>query len=236
MRVRPLLLTGLVGGALCVLLAVASALHPPALITAVPTGAPPRESTATPPPPEPLPSMGPLPGAEAATADTTVIGNVLSVLGIVVVVVAVIAVVLLAVRVAQRLAARADVAPIGPIEVVATVDPEALHAVLRRTREQIELDADANRAVIRCWEALEAVGAEAGLPRGESQTATEYVLGMLAASDAPEPPAVRLAELYGRALFSAERLPAAAVDDARSALALLEAALRAPAAGEGGRR
>lgn len=227
MRARPLVLTGLIAGAVCVLIAVVSGSPAPALITAVPTGAPPVDVEVTPLGPESVPTMGALPELRGV-GDIAVAGNVLNILGVILAIAVALMLILVALRVAHQLSSRESVEPIGAVVVRTAVDADELQHVLRRAREQIDLDADANRAVIRCWEALEALGAEAGVVRDESQTATEYVLGILQAFDVPAEAATRLSALYGRALFSAERLPDVAIANARDALTQLERALAAP--------
>jgi hypothetical protein len=155
-------------------------------------------------------------------------GQVLSVRGAILALLAVVAVALIILRIARAVEGRTTGGGIDDVVTAPAVDVDALQDVLRRAHEQILLDDDANRAVVRCWESVEALGARGGVTRGPSETAAEYVIGILSALDAPAPPAVRLSRLYQRALFSAERLPPDAVALALADLAELDAALARP--------
>lgn len=224
---RSALIAVVVGGLVCVGLAFASALTPPALITSIPTGVPPRLRTERAAPTMIAPTFGP-PPTRPPSADSPIIGTLLTVVGAIVAVLAVIALVLLVIRVTRTLAASPASAPIGETVSTEEVDVRELQDVLRRAREQIELAEDANRAVVRCWESLEALGARAGIARGTSETASEYVVGILSAFEVPSAPVMRLSQLYARALFSAERLSPASVAQARSDLDEVSEALAVP--------
>jgi len=224
-RVRHALVAVVATAIACGVLAVASTLAPPTLVTAVPTG---------PPPPPPGGEAGPL-ETEAlgpsfvpptgGNADNGLLTGILGVLGTILAVAAGILLVILAIRVARAVAARATATPIDDVVEAPPVDAEAVQDVLRRAREQIDLDDDANRAVIRCWESLEALGAAAGVERDASETAAEYVVDMLASVSAPADAAEDLSRLYARALFSSQRLAADDVARARDCLTRLESSL-----------
>ncbi|GAA5032040.1 DUF4129 domain-containing protein [Microbacterium fluvii] len=107
-----------------------------------------------------------------------------------------------------------------------SVDAAAVAEVVRRARASIEVDDDANLVVVRCWEALEALAADAGIPRDASRTASEYVIDMLGALEVPAGPSRRLADLYATALFSDHHLPRTAVDEAVACLTEVEAAVQ----------
>ena len=216
------------GGGVGIALAFASALTRPSLITSIPT-AEPREIdrpvvTESPGAAE----MGPLPTLPPPSAGAD-LSAVMNVLGALLAVAVGVIVILLAVRVARAVAARQTPPEIGDAVHESAVDADDVRDVLRRAREQIALEEDADLAVIRCWESLEALGAAAGAPRRDSDTAAEYVLGILIAFAVPADAATRLSGLYTRALFSAERLPRAAAAEAQADLARLEAALAARA-------
>jgi len=219
----------LAGGAVCVGLAFASALTPPALITSVPTDVPNRLQEQALAPTALAPTLAPLP-TQPPGAGSPVFATVLAVVGTIVAVLAVAALVLLVIRVLHAMSTTAAPAPIGETVAAEEVDVRELQEAVRRAREQIELAEDANRAVVRCWESLEELGARAGIARGASETAAEYVVGFLAALDVPSEPVGRLSQLYARALFSAERLSPASVVQARSDLDEIDAALSRPVA------
>jgi len=223
LRRRHAVIAALAGGAICVLLVLTASFAPPALITSIPTG----EPIEVPPPTQ---EIEPMPGATIAPPlpadpDQTIPGVVWGVLGAILAVLVGIALILIAVRAARAIAARVAADPIGDVVDAPPVDVRHVSDVLRRAQEQIALDDDADRAVIRCWESLEALGAAAGIPRADNETAAEYVVGILAAVAAPADAANELAQLYARALFSADRLPTEAVGRARDCLMRLDAAL-----------
>lgn len=225
---HPVLLAGLVGAGICVVLAGASAFAPPAFVTSIPSNDPgaslPPASPVT-QPPQTLPPVFDAPDSGAG-ADLT---GGLTMVGTVVAVAVAVLLILAALRAARALAARTASEPLDDVAHARTVEVAELQDVLRRAREHIMLDDDANRAVILCWESLEALGARAGVARGDSQTAAEYVVGILSEFDVPSAAAVRLSQLYARALFSSEHLPPEAVVEARRCLEQLDAALGAHA-------
>lgn len=211
------------------LVALGSALSSPQLIDGAPRGSGPR----------PTVTVAPIAPSGVATlavpdlpqpAERMDLGWVAHLVGTIVIVAVALALILAVVRAAAALAGRRTPDPIEEIVEDAAVDRSDVREVLRMAREQIDLDGDAERAVIRCWEALEALGARAGLARAESQTATDYVVSMLAAVDLPRRAAERLAALYARALFSSARLGPEDVAEARADLVLLEGALTTPPA------
>lgn len=221
---HPILLASLIGVGICVALAYASTFAPPAFITSIPSNDPgahqPAPTSSVTAPPETLPPI--LDRPQTGEAD---LSGGLTILATVAAIAVAIVLILAAVRAARSMAARPAADPIDVVAEATAVDAHDLQDVLRRAREQIMLDDDANRAVILCWESLEALGARAGVERGDSQTAAEYVVGMLAAFDLPTDAATRLSQLYARALFSADRLSPEAVFEARSCLEQLDAAL-----------
>lgn len=219
----------LIGSVVCVLVALGSTLSPLQLISA---GPPPVDAPPPTLPPGTIPTGEPAYGLPdlPQPADRLDLGWLLQIVVTLVIVAALLALVLVVVRAARALAGRRTPEPIDDVVDAPTVDARALQDVLRAAREQIDLDGDAERAVIRCWEALESLGAHAGVPRTENQTATDYVVGMLAAFDLPRDAAERLARLYARALFSPDRLDARDVEEARADLARLDGAHAASAA------
>lgn len=180
----------------------------------------------TPPPPPTVPprppvSLPPLPRSETGPlgdglgALTEALVPVLVALALAVLVVAVV----LAVRVV-----RGQERPGGVEEDLPTVvDVEEVQALLERSQNQIGVDGDVNRAVVRCWQGLELLAADAGVAREPSQTAREYTLAVLAGAALPVRPLERLADLYEEALFSGARLPETARAEAMAALTGLRA-------------
>lgn len=213
-----------IAGLVLVAVAFGSRLATPPLVTSVPTSPPLPPATPTPPPEEAAASATPQPVAEAFGDDGTweVVVQTLITIGAIA---AAIVLVVLIVRVARRIAAQERVTPIDEVTDDPVVDDAEVRDVLQAAREQIGVDEDANRVVVRCWEALEAIAADAGVAREPAATATEYVVDMLSRLDLPAEPARRLSRLYAAALFSHERLPQAAVEEARDCLDRLDGAL-----------
>ena len=215
-------------------LIVASALSPPRLVlgivtpTAVrPPASPVQTAANTAPDPGPLESLFPEPPARGGSGWLT---TVLIIIGILVTIVLVVALV-------RALATHTRAVRAAPIDSV--IDAPVLAGqdvadVLRRAHEQVGVDDDAGRAIVRCWEALEALGADAGIPRDDTQTAEEYVVTLLAALDVPAPAVRELSRLYARALFGNARLSEQDRHRAIDALRVLESAVGASRA-EGAR-
>lgn len=217
---------GLVAVAVCIGLAFASAFAPPTLITSAPGPVADQRGRSV-----ILPTASGFPAPtliQPPRRNVQVPEDVQSILGTLLALAALAAVILIVVRVARAFAARTAPARIDEVVTAPVVDAGAVQDAFRRAREQIALEDDANRAVIRCWESVESLGAEAGIPREASQTASEYVIGILSRLDAPAAPAARLSRLYTQALFAAAPLPAGAVVQARADLAELDAALARP--------
>lgn len=216
-----------VGVAVLVLAAVAfgSRLATPPLVTSVPTVPPMAPATPLPLPDDAGASQTPAPLPEELGDDGIPWEAVMQTLMTILTIVVAVVLIVLVVRVARRLAAGERLTPIDEIVEEPLLDVDDVRDVLQAAREQIGVDEDPNRVVVRCWEALETIAADAGVARDAAETATEYVVDMLARLDLPADAAQRLSRLYAAALFSQERLPQAAVDDARSCLDRLEAAL-----------
>ncbi|WP_434811314.1 DUF4129 domain-containing protein [Microbacterium sp. bgisy189] len=228
-RTRTSAIAALVGCAVCAGVVAVSALAAPVWITSMPNPTPAEQPRATDAPDVQTPPSDPI--DLPAASDGGVGDGTLGVVGLILVVLMCIAVVLAIARAARILASRQAPEPIDGVIVQSTVDVGQVQDVLRHAQERIMTDDDPNIAVIRCWESLEALGASAGVPRSESETASEYVIGILAAMDVPRAPAEQLARLYGRALFSSERLDARAVDDARECVTRIATAISATRAG-----
>jgi hypothetical protein len=84
-------------------------------------------------------------------------------------------------------------------------------------------------AVVAAWLALEQAAGRGGIPRGESQTATEFTLALLDRTPADPAAARTLLGLYHRARFSDHEVHPSDVAAARSALGVLARALPQPA-------
>ncbi|GAA3903436.1 DUF4129 domain-containing protein [Microbacterium invictum] len=214
----------LVGGVVIVAIAFGSTMSLPALVTSLPTSAPAPVPTGAPTPE--LPEGSPMPEATFEGSGDSVSGlPIVQTLATLAAIAVALLVAALIVRVARRLAAQESHDPIDDVVEEPLIDVQDVQEVLRAAREQIGVDDDPNRVVVRCWEALEAIAADAGVVRNESDTATEYVVDMLGRLDLPADPARRLSRLYAAALFSRERLPGAAVAEARECLDRLDSAV-----------
>lgn len=179
---------------------------------------PPPGPTLAPPPPASLPPVPPREPGSFGDGLATLTGALVPVLVALALAVLAVAVVL-AVRVVRR-----QELPAGVDEALATVvDVEEVRALLERSRSQIGVDGDVNRAVVACWRGLELLAADAGVAREPSQTAREYTVAVLAGAALPLGPLERLADLYEEALFSGARLPETARAEALDAFAGLRA-------------
>lgn len=171
-------------------------------------------------PPDPPTDAGP----DSETSDSS---GLMTALGVVLVVGVVLLLAVLAARVGRALSRRTWRSPvIDEVAVQPTVSMRAVADIVQHARALIAVEGDARQVVARCWEALERLAADAGIPRLPQQTAGEYVVGMLGALDLPAGAAKRLAGLYEAALFSQGQLPDSAVADAVDALERLDVALR----------
>lgn len=105
---------------------------------------------------------------------------------------------------------------------------EALAARAGR-RERLLTTGTPRNAIVAAWVDLEQSAAAAGVRREAWQTSAEFVLAMLDAVGADPAAVLRLSELYREARFSDHPLDEGHRDDARRALAVVHAGLRAPA-------
>lgn len=206
---------------LLLLLGLGARLPAESPVTAVPDLAPrtvPAPTPAAPPAPPPLPpGAPPQPPSETAQAVGDVLVGLLVVVGV--------ALLVLVLLLVARVVARRPPLPEGIDDTEpAVVDLAEVEELLRRSRSEIDLDGDVNRAVVSCWRGLEALAADAGVPRGASQTAREYVVAVLTDAQLPQGPAERLADLYEAALFAGTRLPETSRTAALDALAELRRA------------
>lgn len=80
-------------------------------------------------------------------------------------------------------------------------------------------------AIIACWQDLQELAEQSGLPVSATQTPAELVAQALPYADAPS--LLRLASLYREARFSPHAMDEAARDDARRCLETIRLSLRA---------
>lgn len=111
-------------------------------------------------------------------------------------------------------------------EVLAAVD----EAVARS-----EDDPDPRRAVIACWVRLAEAAGEAGVPRHDSDTATDLVLRMLRGHRVSEPVLAAFVEAYWLARYTTHAVDEQLRTRARTALRQLRAELRGELAATPGR-
>lgn len=107
--------------------------------------------------------------------------------------------------------------PVGGDQLLAAVD----EAVARS-----EDDPDPRRAVIACWVRLAEAAAAAGVPRHDSDTATDLVVRMLRGHQVSEPVLTAFAEAYWLARYASHAVDERMRTQARSALRRLRAELR----------
>ncbi|MFC4336495.1 DUF4129 domain-containing protein [Salininema proteolyticum] len=102
---------------------------------------------------------------------------------------------------------------------------EAVGAGIEAGLEAVVAETDARRAVIACWQRLEAHGAATGIERGASDTPTDYGVRLLSATAAPETAISGLRDLYLEARFSDHPMDDEARDRARAHLEALRSGI-----------
>lgn len=114
-------------------------------------------------------------------------------------------------------------------------EDEGLRAAVAEAVQVSSDTIDPRQAVIACWMRLEEVAAAAGVPRHDTDTATDLVLRLLRTRDVSEPVLSALAGAYRRARYARHPVDEQTRHEARSALQRLRTeldTLRAPAAPE----
>jgi hypothetical protein len=106
---------------------------------------------------------------------------------------------------------------------------EQLEVVLSETLEDLELERDPRRAVIRAYARMETVLAAHGLPRHPSEAPLEYLARVLRELQVRAAAAHALTELFERAKFSQHEIDLAMKDEAIAALATVRDDLKAAA-------
>ncbi len=209
-----------------VLIALGSRLAPQSLITSSPS-----QTAGQATPGSVLPAADP-PGLDWHPVDARSFGdgsqlmpNIFAALGTVLVVAVAMILILAVIRAARILADRERAEDPGEIVIAPRVRVADVESILDEARTQMQVDANTNRVVVWCWESMEKLATDAGVPRGPAETASEYVLGMLSAFDLPAAPARHLSQLYAQALFSGERMPRRSTDEAIAALQSLQQSL-----------
>lgn len=108
-------------------------------------------------------------------------------------------------------------------------DEEEVLTSLDESLERLRLGGDVDDAILECWRRLEGIAETAGIPRRPEQTATEFVVDLLAGTQAPRESLHELARLYREAMFSTH---SRGEDDRERAIVCLESlreALSTPA-------
>jgi Domain of unknown function (DUF4129) len=107
-----------------------------------------------------------------------------------------------------------------PARAAAPANRPAAESLAQAAREALtEVDQPAARdAVVRSWLLLGAAAAHAGLPAGESETATEYATRLQTEVGLPGPQLRRLAGLYHEARFSSHEIGESERGEARRLL------------------
>jgi hypothetical protein len=110
--------------------------------------------------------------------------------------------------------------PAGPL------DGDRLLAAVDEAVARSEDDRDPRRAVIACWVRLAEAAADAGIPRHESDTATDLVVRLLRTYHASEPVLAAFAEAYWLARYATHTVDEQMRTQARSSLRRLRGELR----------
>ncbi|MGJ6979667.1 DUF4129 domain-containing protein [Aestuariimicrobium soli] len=98
-------------------------------------------------------------------------------------------------------------------------DEEEVLASFDDSLERLRLGGDVDHAILECWRRLEGIAEQAGLPRRPEQTATEFVVDLMASTAAPREALHELAGLYRAAMFSTH---SRGEDERERAIACLE--------------
>lgn len=120
----------------------------------------------------------------------------------------------------------------GGVEALGLLDDVTQSALLEgldHAGRALRGDLPPGDAVVAAWLALERAAGRGGIPRGASQTATEFTLALLDRTPADPGAARTLLGLYHRARFSDHEVRPADVAAARAALEVLARALPQPA-------
>jgi len=107
-----------------------------------------------------------------------------------------------------------------------SIDGDQLLAAVDEAVARSEDDRNPRRAVIACWVRLAEAAAAAGIPRHESDTATDLVVRMLRGHQVSEPVLAAFAEAYWLARYASHAVDEQMRTQARSALRRLRAELR----------
>lgn len=84
-------------------------------------------------------------------------------------------------------------------------------------------------AIVECWERLERLGTDVGVPRHRSETTTEYVVRLLDLAGADANAVLALAALFREARFSRHPITSEGVESARAALQSIRVSLHGAA-------
>ncbi|MGH8879296.1 MAG: DUF4129 domain-containing protein [Stackebrandtia sp.] len=109
-------------------------------------------------------------------------------------------------------------------------DAEDLREALRAGLSDIDSGGDPRKAVIACWLRLEHAAAEAGVARLESETPSDLVRRVLAASQVDDRALEELAAAYHRARYAPHEVVDTEREAARAALSAVDSQLAAPQA------
>lgn len=107
-------------------------------------------------------------------------------------------------------------------------DEEEVLTSLGESLERLRLGGDVDDAILECWRRLEGIAETAGIPRRPEQTATEFVVDLLAGTQAPRESLQELARLYREAMFSTHTRGEDERERAIACLESLRSALSAP--------
>ncbi len=84
------------------------------------------------------------------------------------------------------------------------VDEEQVHAELTWSLEELRSGADVFDAIVTCWRRLERLAGEYGLQRQPTMTSQDFVVAVLARTEAPSGDLQRLAALYRQAYYGGQ--------------------------------
>lgn len=116
--------------------------------------------------------------------------------------------------------------PAPEVDAEAQLSAQEAEEALTAARERLETGMDVRDAVVTSWQTLEAMIAETGVRRAESQTTREYVVTVLGGLALDTDTIGRFADLYRRALFDANPLTDADLDQGRELLEDLTTQIR----------
>ncbi|MDN5724820.1 MAG: DUF4129 domain-containing protein [Propionibacteriales bacterium] len=161
---------------------------------------------------------------------TAMIENILQTVLIITAVLAVLVIIVLVVRAVSARQAPPGIEDLGED----AVDLAHVGRHLAASRGEMAISGDIRAAIVAWWEGLEQVVGEAGrTSRAPYETASEFVTRVLATGDLSPSWTIELADLYERALFSAEDLTEADRERALRALNALTDEIDRAATGSG---